>query len=193
MSKKVKTIEPVREKRLFNNVDEFNKFFNDHQKEFEETTTCKLNKKYEVPGYKITKINGEVSLKNIPESRQTALDKIEQHNNRLATIETTLNTLIQRFNEVVMKVNDALKEVQSMKASIDEQNTIIDHLSQEAKQPEPEHIPARTYVRGSDPGFGSAEPEPTPEPSHQETQEDGPTYRSTGRLNPIAAQWLGLA
>ena len=180
MSKKIKTIEPVREKRRFNNVDEFNKFYNDHQEEFEKNTTCILNKKYEVPGYKITKIKGEVSLKNIPESRQTTLDKIEQHNNRLTTIETTLNTLIQRFNEVVTKVNDALKEVQSMKTTIDEQNTIIDHLSQEVKK-QPEPLPA--------PEPQEVEPqEPEPEPK----QEDGPTYRSTGRLNPIAAQWLGL-
>ena len=189
MSKKVKTIEPVRERRRFNNVDEFNKFFNDHQEEFERTTTCKLNKKYEVPGYRITKINGEVSLKNIPESRQTAMDKIEKHNNRLATIESTVNTLIQRFNEVIGKVNDCMKEVQSMKATLDEQNAIIDNLSQEMKsKPVPEPVSVEPKIepkagyRLSDPNFGSAE----------KSNEDGPSYRSTGRLNPIAAQWLGL-
>ena len=174
MSKKVKTIEPVKERRRFNNVDDFNKFFNDHQEEFEKTTTCKLNKKYEVPGYRITKINGEVSLKNIPESRQTALDKIEQHNNRLATIESTVNTLISRFNEVITKVNDCMNEVQAMRAAQAEQISKIEQLQQEMKKPPPP-------------------PEPKPEPKNQPTEEDRPSYRSTGKLNPIAAQWMGIA
>ena len=180
MSKKVKTIEPVREKRRFNNVDEFNKFFNDHQKEFEETTTCKLNKKYEVPGYRITKINGEVSLKNIPESRQTALDKIEQHNNRLATIESTVNTLISRFNEIITKVNDTMKEVQNMRSAIDEQYSVINKLQEEIKKPVP--IPEPKVSTQS-----------TPKGSTQIPNEEGPSFRSTGKLNPIAAQWMGLA
>ena len=183
MSRKVKTIEPVKEKRRFNSVEEFNKFVNEHQEEFDKSTTCILNKKYEVPGYRITRIQGELSLKNIPESRQTALDKIEHHNNRLATIESTLNTLIGRFNEVVTKVNEALKEVQAMKTAQQEQSVIIDHLSEEIKK--------TTYVPPPEP----PKPEPVPKNKSRnkpDEDKDQPTLRSTGRLNPIAAKWMGL-
>ena len=185
MSKKVKTIEPVRERRKFNTVEEFNRFYTDHEDEFQRETTCKLNKKYEIPGYRITKIQGEVSLKNIPESRQTAMDKIGQHNNRLATIESTLNTLIQRFNEVVTRVNDAMKEVQAMKVSIDEQNAIVNHLSQETQR--------QAVPEWSNRTLNECEPEKPSKNKSQDQVEDGPSFRSTGKMNPIAAQWAGLA
>ena len=61
---KIPVIAPVKDIKEFKTIDEFNVFYNDHRNEFESLTTCMLNKKYKIPGYKITKIQGEVKLKN---------------------------------------------------------------------------------------------------------------------------------
>ena len=115
---KIPLIEPVKERKEFGSVDEFNIFYNEHKDEFNTLTTCKLNKKYHVPGYRITKIKGVVSLKNIPESRITFQDKLEALNERMTNVETKVNTILKRMNEIIDTVN---KTVTTLNTNIQQQ------------------------------------------------------------------------
>ena len=169
MPKKVPTIQPIKEKRTFKTPEEFTEFYNAHEDFFEKTTTCKLNKMYEVPGFKITKLQGVVSLKNIPESRVTANDKIEKLSNRVLTLEEMMNKCIKTVNETVTKTNAALEELHRIKDSLTRVPPPVTHHR------EPEPMPERT----------PSPPEEKPEPSN-------PPRRVPGKMNPIAAQWAGL-
>ena len=101
----IQLIEPIKEKREFSSPEEFDAFYQEHKSELEEKTTHKLNKMFNVPGYRITKIKGVLSLKNIPQSRITSTMKIE-------TLELKVNEIRDRMNECINTVNnivDALR------------------------------------------------------------------------------------
>ena len=185
MSKKVPTIQPIKEKRTFNSVEDFNAYYNEHEDFFQRTTTCKLNKMFEVPGYKITKLQGVVSLKNIPESRVTANDRIEKLSNRVLNLEEMMNKCIKTVNETVTKTNTALEELHRLRDSLQQalaqQQTQLQEVVQQTQQQ------VQQARRREEP-----KPEPENKPQKQEKQET-PSYRRTpGKMNPIAAQWAGL-
>ena len=96
---KIKIIKPVTESTTFSNVDEFNEYYANNKNIFEENTTCKLNKMFKIEGFKITKIKGVVSLKSIPQSRVTALMKIEDLTKRINVIEDRINQIIAVLND----------------------------------------------------------------------------------------------
>ena len=101
----IQLIEPIKEKREFQTPAEFDAYYQEHKAELEEKTTHKLNKMFNVPGYRITKIKGVLSLKNIPQSRITSTMKIE-------TLELKVNEIRDRMNECINTVNnivDALR------------------------------------------------------------------------------------
>ena len=83
----------------FRDVDDFNNYYQDNREEFETTTTHMLNKKYKIPGFKITKIKGVVSLKNtqktkpqIDEVKNEVFQKIDNMNDTWNNkLNTTLN------------------------------------------------------------------------------------------------------
>ena len=96
---KIKVIKPVTESTTFETVDEFNEYYASNKNIFEENTTCKLNKMFKIEGFKITKIKGVVSLKSIPQSRVTALMKIEDLTKRINVIEDRINQIIAVLND----------------------------------------------------------------------------------------------
>ena len=95
----IQLIEPIKEKREFQTPAEFDAYYQEHKTELEAKTTHKLNKMFNVPGYRITKIKGVLSLKNIPQSRITSTMKIE-------TLELKVNEIRDRVNECINTVND---------------------------------------------------------------------------------------
>jgi len=101
----IQLIEPIKERREFQTPAEFDAYYQEHKTELEEKTTHKLNKMFNVPGYRITKIKGVLSLKNIPQSRITSTMKLE-------TLELKVNEMRDRVNECINMVNnivDALR------------------------------------------------------------------------------------
>ena len=100
----VKIIEPIRSYyKTFKTIDEFNNWYLKNKSEVDEYTTHKLNKMYNVEGYRITRIKGSLCLKKV----------IPKHNNE--TSETCDEQIISMKNEI-----------QSLKKSIKE---IIDYLN----------------------------------------------------------------
>lgn len=111
---KIPLIEPVKDVREFSNVDEFDKFYETHTDMFEEFTTCKLNKMFKIPGYRITKLQGKVHLKNIPDSKITANDKIDELTKRMSDYESKTNSIIDSMNSIIELVNKLSKQVKQM-------------------------------------------------------------------------------
>lgn len=180
---KIPVIQPVKEAKEFSSIDEFNVFYNDHKDEFEEQTTCMLNKKYKVPGFRITKIKGEVKLKNIPESRKTALDKVNAANDRIFTLENKLNNIITAFNNVIDKCNAVTSEVKLLRNKIAELESKPSVIVKEAPKPEPIH---------------EAPPKPAIEPEKKVKLNDSAPYpqkreiapKRPGQMMDSALAWL---
>lgn len=60
--KKLEVIEPYKPDIIeFENVDDFNEYYNKHTDEFNQTT-YKLNVKYKIPGYKLTKKGEQLKI-----------------------------------------------------------------------------------------------------------------------------------
>ena len=105
----VKIIEPIRSYyKTFKTIDEFNNWYLKNKSEVDEYTTHKLNKMYNVEGYRITRIKGSLCLKKV----------IPKHNN-----ETSETCDKQSMHEQIISMKN---EIQSLKKSIKE---IIDYLN----------------------------------------------------------------
>lgn len=58
----IEVIQPYKPQPIqFSSPDDFNIYYNKHKEDFNDTT-YKLNVKYKIPGFKITKIKGEMKL-----------------------------------------------------------------------------------------------------------------------------------
>ena len=59
----IEVIEPYNPQIVeFENVDEFNIYYSTHKDEFNNMTTQKLNTKYKIPGYRLTKKANDLKL-----------------------------------------------------------------------------------------------------------------------------------
>ena len=108
----VKIIEPIRSYyKTFKTIDEFNNWYLKNKSEVDEYTTHKLNKMYNVEGYRITRIKGSLCLKKV----------IPKHNNE--TSETCDERGSMQMHEQIISMKN---DIQSLKKSIKE---IIDYLN----------------------------------------------------------------
>lgn len=108
----VKIIEPIRSYyKTFKTIDEFNNWYLKNKSEVDEYTTHKLNKMYNVEGYRITRIKGSLCLKKV----------VPKHNNE--TSETCDEQSSTQMHEQIISMKN---EIQSLKKSIKE---IIDYLN----------------------------------------------------------------
>ena len=100
----IEVIQPYKPQPIqFATPDEFNIYYNKHADEFNETT-YKLNVKYKIPGFKITKLKGELKL-----------IKDYTHTTPSPTAQSPL-----RFDDVEIKrLTSRLAEVESRLASIE--------------------------------------------------------------------------
>lgn len=109
----IKIIEPIKNYlKEFNSIEEFNNFYSLNKDELNQMTTHKLNKMYNVKGYRITKIKGELMLKkwdenNKRDEEELLFDKLtknaEEMNNRFNKNTEEINN---RFNKNTEEIND---------------------------------------------------------------------------------------
>ena len=63
VSEPLEVIEPFKPEIIeFSDTDEFNTYYSRHADEFADLTTQKLNMKYKIPGYRLTKKQGQLKL-----------------------------------------------------------------------------------------------------------------------------------
>ncbi len=109
--KPLEVIEPYNPQIVeFETVDDFNIYYNKHPDEFTNKTTQKLNTKYKIPGYKLTKVNKE--LKIIKDYRKASTDSSKGASavgdNKL------LNGLISRINIIEKQIKEITDYLQTM-------------------------------------------------------------------------------
>ena len=79
--KPVQVIEPYKPQVIqFENIDDFNIYYTKHADDFKDITTYKLNVKYKIPGYKITRKSGELKLIKDYRSRGPPSDEVDYAN-----------------------------------------------------------------------------------------------------------------
>ena len=108
--KPLEVIEPYNPQIVeFETVDDFNIYYNKHPDEFANKTTQKLNTKYKIPGYKLTKVNKE--LKIIKDYRKSGT---ETKANTASNNDKLLNGLISRINIIEKQIKEITDYLQNM-------------------------------------------------------------------------------
>ena len=83
--------------------EDFNDIINSDIEKYKEMTTQRLNKTFKIPGYKITRMKGEICLRSIkPCERQDNL-QIERMNEELQNVKNAFNQLSEQF-EIIKKI-----------------------------------------------------------------------------------------
>ena len=108
--KPLEVIEPYNPQIVeFETIDDFNIYYNKHPDEFANKTTQKLNTKYKIPGYKLTKVNKE--LKIIKDYRKAGT---ETKANTTSNNDKLLNGLISRINIMEKQIKEITDYLQNM-------------------------------------------------------------------------------
>ena len=205
---KIQIMEPVHKIREFKSIDEFNLFYNENKQEFEESTTHMLNKKYSIPGHRITKIQGKVMLKRAADCKKTTNDKINGVSDRTLSLEQKVNAVIQNINIIIDKCNAASAEVKEvraemkqMKQKIAELETKLSTVNREPKPIEQTQTETPQRQRENANGWDNlakerAKPEKTDEKKVQ-FDNSGPnpmkrnaSPRRPGQMMESAMEWL---
>ena len=102
----IEVIQPYKPQPIqFASPDEFNIYYNKHADEFNETT-YKLNVKYKIPGFKITKLKGELKLikdygKTPSPTAQSPLRLTDDAEQRFKSLEARIDRLQHEVANVV--------------------------------------------------------------------------------------------
>lgn len=99
----IQILEPIKNYlKEFNSPEEFNNFYSLNKEELDSQTTHKLNKKYHVKGYRITKIKGVLMLKHWDENNKvderSENEEIEAIKEDIQKIKITINDIIKYIN-----------------------------------------------------------------------------------------------
>ena len=101
----IKIIEPFKsDELLFENPDDFTEYYRTHEDEFKGISTVLLNRKYKIPGYRITqsKKTKELSLRKDYYGGRTQSETTDSEcEARIAKIESELSDLSQEINNII--------------------------------------------------------------------------------------------
>ena len=78
--------------------EDFIELINADKEKYEKMTTQKLNKIFSIPGYKVTKIKGEICLRSIKPCEQ--LEIKTNYDEELKNIKTAFNQLSEQFEYI---------------------------------------------------------------------------------------------
>ena len=96
----VKIIEPFSPEIIeCETKEDFNDILNADPDKYKDMTTQKLNKTFKIPGYKITKIQGEICLRSIKPCERQNIDTISEE---IRNIKQAFNELSEQF-EIIKK------------------------------------------------------------------------------------------
>ena len=100
----VKIIEPFSPEIIeCETKEDFNEILNADPDKYKDMTTQKLNKTFKIPGYKITKIKGEICLRSIKPCEQLRCPELahERHDNHnLDVINEEIKNIKLAFNQL---------------------------------------------------------------------------------------------
>ena len=95
--------------------DEFNLIYNANKEKYNEMTTQKLNKIFDVPGYKIARVNNEICLKSIkPHEKITSNDNsdaLQKLTERIDKLEKAINNVANAHNVLSKDHEELIKYI----------------------------------------------------------------------------------
>ena len=92
---------------IFENKEQFAEYLNEHRDELNKYSTCKLNKMFSIPDYRITKIKGEISLKKHVKSDINEQKEINQGDE----LRNGLSDLRNEVSNDINKIKDTLNSL----------------------------------------------------------------------------------
>ena len=107
----IKIIEPFQPEVIeCENVEDFSEIINADKEKYNDYTTQKLNKTFKIPGYKVTKINGEISLRSIKPCEQLNSNGSNKIKDEINDIKEAFNQLSEQFEAIkeILRNNDLL-------------------------------------------------------------------------------------
>ncbi|EAY22613.1 hypothetical protein TVAG_036390 [Trichomonas vaginalis G3] len=94
---KIKIIEPFQPEVIdCDSKDDFSEIISADQEKYAGMTTQKLNKIFHIPGYKVTKIKGEICLRNIKDGEKDR-DEEKKVMDEIKKIKDAFNALSEQF------------------------------------------------------------------------------------------------
>ena len=95
---------------IFENKEEFAEYLNEHRDELNKFSTCKLNKMFSIPDYRITKIKGEISLKK---NKNEVVNEVvnELDNDQINELRNGLSDLRNEVSNDINKIKDTLNSL----------------------------------------------------------------------------------
>ena len=100
-SPSIKIIEPFQPEVIeCENVEDFSEIINADKEKYNDYTTQKLNKIFKIPGYKVTKINGEISLRSIKPCEQLSSNESNKIKDEINDIKEAFDQLSEQFEAI---------------------------------------------------------------------------------------------
>ena len=126
--KLVQVIEPYKPQVIqFENIDDFNIYYTKHADDFKDITTYKLNVKYKIPGYKITRKSGELKLIKDYRSRGPPSDEVDYSNKDKMTESQTDNEELPILRQRIENVEQQIKTLTAQLTNI---NKYLESISE---------------------------------------------------------------
>jgi len=98
--KVLKTLNSV-ESRNFDNIEDFNQYYNLHKEEIDGMTTQAINKYYKIPGMHLTKRKGELKAVCVSETTNPIEDlrlQLDNANEEIRIMKATIKKIIKEIN-----------------------------------------------------------------------------------------------
>lgn len=117
---KMTVLEPFQDKPIeFETKEDFIEYINKDIEKYNEISTIKLNKMFIIPGYKVTKLKGVISLRAVKTLRETLLNDQDE---RLSNIEIEIDRLKHENEKIKDAFNQLSKQFSSLISDLQQQN-----------------------------------------------------------------------
>ena len=115
-STSVKVLEPFQPEVInCDDKDAFNVIYNTNKEKYDAMTTQKLNKIFNIPGYKITKVNNQICLRSIKPCEKIMCndnsDTLQKLTERVVEIEKAFNNLANAHNKLSADYEELVKYI----------------------------------------------------------------------------------
>ena len=115
-SSSVKVFEPFHPEIVkCEDKDDFNLIYNANKEKYNAMTTQKLNKIFEVPGYKISRVNNEICLRSIKPCEKIASndnsDALQKLTERIDKLEKAINNVANAHNVLSKDHEELIKYI----------------------------------------------------------------------------------
>ena len=107
----LEVIEPYRPQIIqFESIDDFNSYYSKHQNEFNETTQ-KLNKKYKIPGYRLTSLKGKLKIIKDYQSKNPSGSSFEVPQEDSSEERESIKNLEEKIKNQQNMINELQKQI----------------------------------------------------------------------------------